>query len=330
MPPCYIIFTAMITYFSRIRKHSFHRRRALTKRVRAAIVSAMRRVVLLCFFALSVWFSPSAAGVGAFPRAVRDAQGKTVTLRAAPRRIISLAPGTTEMLFALGLGARVVGDTTYCDYPPAARTKVKVGDVNANYEKIVKLGPDLVVASDANRTAAIRLTSLRQPVFVIAPTSFGAVEQSLRLLGQATGTERQARIVIGQMERKRKTAAALAAHDAGHRPRVLIVVGVAPLWVAGSETFMSDLVRQAGGVNAASVPQYASYSREAVLAHPPDVILADSKTVIAFRADPVLRLVPAARAGRFVSLPGNDLWRPGPRLADALLQVARGLHPGAK
>jgi len=288
--------------------------------------------VLLWLLALIVGFHPSPAGAGAFPRTVRDARGVTLTLRAAPRRIVSLAPGTTEMLFALGLGARVVGDTTYCDYPAAARTKVKVGDVNVNYEKVISLKPDLIVASDANNTAATRLTQLHQSVFFLALTSFGAVEQSLRLLGQATGSERQAQAVIGQMERKRRAAALLAAHDAAHRPRVLIVVGVSPLWVAGSETFMSDVVVRAGGVNAAAgVPQYAPYSREAVLAHPPDVILADAKTAAAFRADPVLRAIPAARAGRFVSVADpNALTRPGPRLADALLQVARALHPGAK
>jgi iron complex transport system substrate-binding protein len=304
---------------------------ALTKRRENAIVSPMRRGALLWLFALIVGFCSSPAGAtGAFPQTIRDARGATLTLRSAPRRIVSLAPGTTEMLFALGLGARVVGDTTYCDYPAAARTKVKIGDVNANYEKIVALRPDLIVASDANKTAALRLASLRQPVLNIAPTSFGAVEQSLRLLGRATGTERQAQSVIAQMEHKRKLAAALAARDAGHRPRVLIVVGVAPLWVAGTQTFMSDIVVLAGGVNAVNVPQYSSYSREAVLAHPPDVILADAKTTAALRADPVLRALPAARAGRFVTLPGSDLWRPGPRLADALLQIAYGLHPGAK
>lgn len=290
----------------------------------------MRRGVLLWLLALLVCSVPSPVGAAnTFPRTVQDARGATLTLHSAPRRIVSLAPGTTEMLFALGLGARVVGDTTYCDYPPAARTKAKIGDVNANYEKILALRPDLIVASDANKTAATRLTSLRLPVLNIAPTSFGAVEQSLRLLGRATGTEHQANVVIAQMEHKRKLAAALAAHDAGHKPRVLIVVGVAPLWVAGTKTFMSDIVAFAGGVNAANIPQYSSYSRESVLAHPPDVILADAKTMAAFRADPVLRAVPAARAGRFVMLPGNDLWRPGPRLADTLLQIARGLHPGA-
>lgn len=282
--------------------------------------------------ALAVWFLPVPAGAGAFPRTVRDARGVALTLGAAPRRIVSLAPGTTEMLFALGLGARVVGVTTYCDFPPAARTKVKVGDVNVNYEKVVSLRPDLIVASDATPTAATRLTQLRRPVFYVAPTSFSAVEQSLRLLGRATGAERQAEVVIGQMERKRKAAAGLAARDAAHRPRVLIVVVVGPLWVAGAGTFMGDVVARAGGVNAAAgVPQYAPYSREAVLAHPPDVILADARTAAAFRADPVLRRIPAARAGRFVSVSDpNALTRPGPRLADALLQVARALHPGAK
>lgn len=280
---------------------------------------------------LLIGCAPAPAKPVSFPRTLRDARGVSMTLRAAPRRIVSLAPGTTEMLFALGLGARVIGDTVYCDYPPAARAKTKVGDVNISSERVLALQPDLIVASDANKGAVTRLTQLHQPVFAIAPTSFIGVEQSLRLLGQATGTERQAQAVVAQMERKRQAASALAAHDV-RRPRVLIVVGVSPLWTAGTGTFMDDIVVRAGGTNvAAGVPQYAPYSKEAVLAHPPDVILAGVGEAAALRADPLLRSLPAVRAGRFITASDpNTLTRPGPRLADALLQVARALHPGAK
>lgn len=253
-----------------------------------------------------------------------------MTLRAAPRRIVSLAPGTTEMLFALGLGPSVVGDTVYCDYPAAARKVAKIGDVNVSYERVLALRPDLIVASDANRTATLRLGQLRLPVFVIAPTSFTATESSLRLLGAATGRELQAEAVIGKMEAQGRLAAKIAAHDL-RRPRVLVVVGVAPLWTAGHGTFIDDILRRAGGINAAGgVNGYAPFSKEQALAHPPDYILAGAAEQAALRADPVLRGLAAVRWGRFFSVASDTLDRPGPRLADALVQVSHALHPGVK
>lgn len=144
---------------------------------------------------------------------------------AAPRRIVSLAPGTTEMLFALGLGPRVVGDTVYCDYPPAARGITKIGDVNVNYEKVLSLHPDLIVASDANHSAAIRLQQLHQPVLLISPTSYLATEQSLLQIGAATGTQARARHLVAQMEAVRKSVALRAARDR-RRPRVLAMLGL--------------------------------------------------------------------------------------------------------
>ena len=128
------------------------------------------------------------------------------THAATPRRIVSLSPGTTEMLFALGLGRSVVGDTVYCDYPPAARAITKVGDVNTNYEKVLALRPDLIVADAvANGRAVARLTQLRQPVLAVSPTSLPAVETSLRLIGARTGTGRQAEAVVAQMEHKARS-----------------------------------------------------------------------------------------------------------------------------
>ena len=252
----------------------------------------------------------------------------SATHAAPPRRIVSLSPGTTEMLFALGLGRSIVGDTVYCDYPPAAKAITKVGDVNTSYEKVLALRPDLIVADAvANNRAVARLMQLHQPVLAVRPTSLLAVETSLRQIGAKTGTTRQAEGVIAQMERKAYQASRLAAADKHPRPRVLIVVQTSPLWTAGAGTFMDDLVTRAGGINiGAAVRGYGTFSREQVMAHPPDVVLGDASVQAAFRADPLLGRLPAVRAGRFYALPGDLTSRPGPRLADGLVLVARALH----
>ena len=230
------------------------------------------------------------------------------------------------MLFVLGLGKSIVGDTVYCDYPPAAKAIAKIGDYNTNYEKVLALKPDLVVGDAvANARAITRLTKLHLPLLAIRATSLMTVEQSLGVLGEMTGTKRQSAFVVGQMEQKRRLAAALAAH--GPHPRVLLAIQTNPLWVAGDDTFMGDILRQAGGVNAAaSVRGYGPYSKEALLAHPPDLILGDASVQAAFRADPALASLPAVRAGHFFDIPADLITRPGPRLADGLLLMAHRLH----
>ncbi len=249
-------------------------------------------------------------------------------LAAPPKRIVSLSPGTTEMLFALGLGKYVVGDTVYCDYPAAAKTIAKVGDVNTSYEKVLALRPDLIVAdSTANARAIARLTALHQPVLAVAPTSLSAVETSLRQIGARTGTGREANAIVAQMEHKARLAAQIAAADKRPRPRVLIVIQVGPLWTAGGGTFMDDLVTRAGGVNIGqAVRGYGPFSKEEVLAKSPDVILGDPSVAPAFRADALLSHLAAVRSGRVYSLPPDLTSRPGPRLADGLVRVARALH----
>ncbi|MBV9852597.1 MAG: ABC transporter substrate-binding protein [Armatimonadetes bacterium] len=272
-----------------------------------------------------------AAPASAIPVTVADARGMRVTERAAPRRIVSLTPATTEMLFALGLGGRVVGDTVYCDYPPAARRVAKIGDVRVNYERVVALRPDLIVGDVVATSAPVaRLTQLRLPVFAVRPDTLDGVERSLRLLGQVTGATHPANVVVARMEAQRRQARALAARDP-RRPRVLLVIGTNPLFVAGRGTFLDSLITEAGGVNAATITGYGALSRETVLAHPPDVILAAPGDQAALRADPALRRLPAVRAGRFVSVTDRNLLeRPGPRVTEGLLQVARALHPGVK
>ena len=247
---------------------------------------------------------------------------------APPRRIVSLSPGTTEMLFALGLGRFVVGDTAYCDYPPAAKALPKIGDVTTSYEKVLSLRPDLIVADAvANRQAAARLIALHQAVLAVSPTSLAGVETSLRQIGMRTGTAAQADAVIAQMEHKVRLAAKIAASDKRPHPRVFVVVQTRPLWTAGAGTFMDDLVTRAGGVNLGrAVPGYAAFPKERLLTAPPDVVLGDGSVPAAFRADPLLRRLLAVRTGRVYALSADLTSRPGPRLADGLVLVAKALH----
>jgi iron complex transport system substrate-binding protein len=249
-----------------------------------------------------------------------------------PQRIISLSPGVTEMLFALGLGKKIVGDTVYCDYPEAAKKIAKIGDVRPNYEKIVALKPDMIVVDGvAEKSAAARLKQLHQPVFVVRPSSFAAVENSLLALGRATGRSEQARGVVAGMERKRRQAAALAKTHVGRRPRVFFVATLRPLWTAGRGTFVDDVIAIAGGDNSASTVQgYAEYSKELLVSKPPDVIFAGEHDLKTIRTDPALRQLPAIRANRVAGDGGEMIQRPGPRLADAALYIAHVLYGGGR
>jgi len=250
-----------------------------------------------------------------------------------PSRIVSLSPNITEMLFAIGLGPKVVGDTVSCDYPPAAKALPKIGGVVTNYERVIALHPDLVVAdSVANRNAVVQLKRFPVKVLAVSALDYFGTEQALETLGKATGSLDRAKLVVRKMEAQRLRAAAIATKDRGPAPRVFIVIGTDPLWTAGTHTYIGDLITRAGGVNiAASIGAYAPYSREAVLAAQPDVVLVDMFDREPFLKDPAMRALAAVKSGRIYSLPdANTVMRPGPRLGDGLVAIAQLLHPGSK
>ena len=129
------------------------------------------------------------------------------------------------------------------------------------------------------------------------------------------------------MEHQARLAAKIAAADTRPRPRVLVVIQVSPLWTAGNGSFLDDLIARAGGINIGrAVPGYGPFSKEQVLADAPDVILGDATVAAAFRADPLLRRLPAVAQRRVYALPPDLTSRPGPRLAEGLVLVAQALH----
>jgi iron complex transport system substrate-binding protein len=267
---------------------------------------------------------------------VTDGTGRVITLPAPPRRIVSLVPGVTEMLFAIGADDRLVGRTDFCDYPAAARAKPSVGGMVApSLELLVALKPDLVVVTSSGNSddTRVQLERLRLPVYLVDPHGLSDVFRTMERLGDLT--ERRARadeMVAGLQGRVRAVAARVAARP---RPRVLYVVWPDPLIVPGRGAAVTELIALAGGdsLTAEGPEGYPRYSVEAAVAGAPDVIVLarHGAGVAPYARDKWERFagLPAIRAGRLHAVDGDLFHRFGPRVVDALEILARLLHPGA-
>jgi len=274
---------------------------------------------------------PSATSLG---RLVTDQSGRRVDIPASPQRVVSLAPNITEIIYALGLGDRLVGDTDYCDYPPEAKLKPHVGSiVNPSLESIAALKPDLVFGTaDANRReTADQLERLGIPLYGLAAHTFDDAMQSIEDVGDVLGQGAKARSIV---EGLRKRAQAVEQRIQGQpRPRVLFVVWYRPLITAGSHTFLSDVIRRAGGIplNEGLRGEWPRLSLEEVLRREPDVILfprteSFSPALDEFTRLPGWRELRAVKEHHMYFVP-ETIMRPCPRLVDALEQLAGILHP---
>ncbi|MDN5366124.1 MAG: cobalamin transport system substrate-binding protein, partial [Thermacetogenium sp.] len=252
-----------------------------------------------------------------------------------PQRIISLAPNNTEILFALGVGERVVGVTTYCDYPEEAKEKARIGDLQGNSEEIVALQPDLVVAKwTLNKNMVDKLRKLNIPVLCVEPESIEGVYRAIEMIALVTGTEEVGEKIIADMKKEiAEVQEKIAGIPEEQRVRVFIEVGTDPLFTAGNKTFVDELVRLAGGINVASeIDGYQMYSSESVIEKNPDVILApdsyyvDVEQVINER--PGWDQIKAVREGRVITkIDPNLINRPGPRSAQAVKLIAEAFYP---
>ncbi|MFO7173543.1 MAG: cobalamin-binding protein [Bacillota bacterium] len=262
---------------------------------------------------------------------VTDDEGRTVTIPAEPRRILSLAPSNTEILFALGLGDRVVGVDNFSDYPPEAASLPRVGDLmNPNYEAMAALSPDLALAIGGSEEFWQKLEELGVPVVVIQPNTVAEVIDSIRLVGRVTGAaeaaDALARSMADRVEAVQHQAARLS-----HRPRVFWEVWDDPLMSAGPGSFFDDMIRLAGGVNVVGDAEspWPQVSPEAVIARDPEVIIttqAEWAERLRSGALPAWSGTTAVRQGRIYVVEDNLVSRPGPRIVEGLEQVARAIQ----
>jgi iron complex transport system substrate-binding protein len=269
-----------------------------------------------------------------------------LSLAAPPQRIVSTAPSATEMLYALGLGDRVVGVTTFCHYPPEAARKPKIGDyLHPSIETIAGLRPDLVVSESSGVRHAERLSALHLNVLEIDDATLAGIYDSIRRIGQAAGVAARADAVCAGMRAQFDAIRAGVAHLP--RRRVLFLVGRTPgriedLVAAGRASHLDELLEIAGGENVFrdSIAAYAKIPLEELLARNPEVIvdmgeMSETVGVTEEQKRAVVALwgrypsLAAVRQHRVYAVASDIFVVPGPRVVEAARALARMLHPEA-
>jgi iron complex transport system substrate-binding protein len=266
---------------------------------------------------------------------VRDVLGRTLRFSAPPRRIVSLSPAVTEILFAIGAGSQIAGVTEYCDYPPETALVPKVGGFSGatvSMERLAALRPDLVILSgDMHGRIITLLDRLSIRNFAVEPRNFNEVYQTIETLGVLTGNGEKAREVIAVM--RAKISRARERRGDGDPPGVFWELTDEPLMTAGGNTFISEAIRLGGGRNIFEdrSESWPRVSTEEVLLRKPAWIIAgdDHGKMVepgALARRPGWQGIPAVKEGRIATINADSLYRYGPRLADAVLAIAEILR----
>ena len=277
-----------------------------------------------------------------------DDTGYNTNLTAIPNRIASLAPSTTEILFALGLDNKVVAVTDYDNYPynfsawVEARNMTSVGDFsNPNMEVIASVSPDLILATGGVQADTVTtMRNLDYKVLVLDPSSVDGVLKDIELVGNATGKRDYATSLVNSL-RSRIDAVAQKVANAASTPRVYYEVWYDPtsLWSAGSKAFQNELIERAGGNNIFDDQNlnYFQSSAEAVIARNPDVILLPASgmglgepfwgSIDAVKQRPGWDTISAVQNNKIFQVDGDAIARAGPRIADEIEELAEFFHP---
>lgn len=275
---------------------------------------------------------PFMANVSA--RAYVDDVGRRMYFAKPPTRIVSLAPSITEMLFAMEAGEQLVGVTDFCDFPPEALKKPKVGYSNPNLESLVALQPDLVVAPNdfLKPDVIVKLEQLKIPVFVFADKRVEDIFVHIQTLGR----------IVGRSPKADALALALREQVAGIKQRIqgkpsvrmLYVLNSQPLITVGPGSFIDQLIGIAGGANIAakSATPYPRLSMETVLQEDPEVLVfpvgkAEGISESEQQTWRQWSTMTAVKRGRLHQISADWLNRPGPRIAKGLESLAAILHP---
>lgn len=270
------------------------------------------------------------------PRTFVDDLGRKLYLAQPPKRIVSLAPSITEMLFALGLDQEIVGVTEFCNYPPAALDKPKVGYAQPNLESIVALQPELIVAPKSFLRVDLlnRLEQLKIPTLLLDAQTVEDILRHIQLLGRMVGRVPES---IKVTEAIRKQMTVLTAQLEGRpRPTLLFVINSDPLITVGPGSYIHQLIELAGARNAAehAGTAYPRLSIEEVLRQNPEFLLfpmGPFEGIPQAEQDQWRRWtsLEAVKRDQFVQIDSDILNRPGPRVIKALEALITILHPDA-
>lgn len=272
------------------------------------------------------------AAAPAFPLTITDDAGRQVTFAHPPQRIVSIAPSNTEILFALGLGDRVVGLDAFSDYPPETADKPRVGDyLEPDLEAVAAADPDLILATEFHvDTVLPEFETLGFPAVVLEPANLDEVFASIIQVGAIAGEPARAEALVCALQAR---VDAIEAAVAG-APRTSVFVELDPsLYTVGPGTFIADIIERAGGANIAAdaAEPWPQLSAEAVVGANPEVILLTDEgggvTPEQVAARPGWKSIAAVEQGRVVAIDPDLIARPGPRVVDGLEAVAAALHP---
>jgi iron complex transport system substrate-binding protein len=273
---------------------------------------------------------PSPAGGGsAFPVTITDDEGVDMTLDAAPDRIVTFAPSHTEIVFALGLGDRLVGVSgAFDDYPPEAEAIEEVGGSNGvepNIEKVISLEPDVVLTAFIGGDWKVRLRELDVPVFTTLASSFDDTLADIETIGRLLGAEDAAARVTRDMAADAETAEAFAS---GFDP-VTCFLDFGDLFTVGPGSLEFDLMERAGcrPITASADDPYPQWSVERLVEDDPEVYLAsEGIDVDRVSKEPGIRDLTAVRRGQIYPVDADLITRPGPRAAEGIRVLAEALH----
>ncbi len=271
------------------------------------------------------------------PADLSDDAGSAVKIDQPAVRIISLAPSNTEIVYALGLEDRLVGVTDYCDYPPAAKNKPKIGGFSTvDMEKVVALQPDLVLATDIHsKSVTPLLQKVGFNVVTLYPKTLNGLVRDINLVGKVTGRENAASELTAGLNKRIQAVASMATPSTARPLRTLLLIWYDPLMVAAAGTLPDDMIKVAGGKNIASdMMGYSSIGLETVISRDPEVIIVPSDMgqpddplwnfVV---TDPRLKNTTAARNNAIYKMDGNLVLRAGPRCITALEQMSAFYYP---
>lgn len=266
-----------------------------------------------------------------YPMTLSDFSGASVTITKKPERIISVVPSTTEILYALGLGDKLVGVSDFDDYPEDVKSKPKVGGFsNPNLEKIISLKPDVIfVGTPFGKENAEKLKSMGITVILAEAKSFDQIYDSIDLIGKVTGTEEKARELIESMKAKIEEIRNKVKDK--EKPRVYFVVSLGKSnWTAGKGTFIDEVINLAGGENvAADVDGWAEYSIEKIVEKNPQIIITTNHgaSIEDIKKAEGYKKTDAVKNNRVFMVDENTVVRPSNRIVLGIEEVAKVLHP---
>lgn len=266
-----------------------------------------------------------------YPLEVVDYTQTAITLTEEPKRVVTLVPSDTEIVFALNGGDQLVGVNGFSDYPEEALALEKIGDATINIEAVMALEPDLVLASySMNGQYIDSIRQLGLTVYVAEPKTYDETILHIEQLGKLLNKQEEANTIAKDMKQVRETIEQKVAGQ----PKPNVYLEFSPGWTVGGNEYLDELITIAGGHNISSgQPGWYEVNSEAVIEANPDVIIypnfgeEQSSILMAIQARPGWDVINAVKHNRLVEVANEPLVRVGPRLAIGLQDMAKAIHP---